>query len=122
MAGSVNMETGERRRAVEQPVSIDVGTDAFNFSVWLPPYIANKLTKDDWVAAGKRLAAHRDEVVKRSVISGDWFLIGGVERARAAIEKGMNDLVYERFKARQVEAGETQWIVPSLLQGERFAI
>src|SRR5258708_2532578 len=122
MANRLNMETGDRSRPIEKPGSIHVGADLFTFSGWLPQYIAGQLTGEDWLEAARSLRTHRDAIVGRSVMSGDFFALGGVLRARAAVEKGMNDLIYDRFKRRMVEAGETQWVVPSLLQGERFAI
>ena len=121
MSGDVNRETGDRLQPIERPVSIRVGTEEFRFSVWLPPYIAGKLKPEDWLEAGKALRSHRDLVVQQSVMSGDWFMLGGVERARERVAQGMNDLIYERFKARQMAAGDLAWSVPSLLQGERFA-
>ncbi len=122
MSNRLNMETGDRTKPVEQPVSIRVGNDLLEFTVYLPRYIADKLTSEDWVEAGRELRRHRDAIVGASVMSGEWFCPGGVEQARVKVRLGMNDLIYERFKQRQVEAGETAWLVPSLLQGERYAI
>jgi hypothetical protein len=122
-ASKVNRETGERHSGlVVQPVSIRVGSDTFTFDVYLPPYIASKLRGEDWVEAGERLKGERDAIVRASVMTGEWFRTHGPEEARQRVKGAMDDLIYQRFKTRQVEAGETAWAVPSLLQGERFAV
>jgi hypothetical protein len=123
MNEKVNFETGERQRGVvHKPVTIRIGAEIRCFTVYLPPYIAEKLTPEDWQRCGEQLKPYRDAIVSNSIIGGDWFCTGGVGRAIQMVKGAMDDLVYARFKEVQVAAGETAWIVPSLLQGERYAI
>lgn len=112
-----NLETANDPHPVEQECSIDVGGTLFRFSVFLPRYVASKLTQDDWIAAGTQLRTERDRHVTNAVFAGVYFSTAGMQDVRDRVRKSMCDLLYERFTQQQIAAGHEQWAVPETLQG-----
>lgn len=112
-----NLETANDPHPVQQECCIDVGGTAFSFTVYLPRYVAEKLTKDDWVAAGQQLRKERDRHVTNAVFAGTYFSVPGMQDVRDRVRRSMCDLLYERFTNYQIQAGHEQWAVPETLQG-----
>ena len=116
MDNRTNLETANDPHPIEQDVSIAVGATLFRFAVIVPRYIYGKLTREDWMSAGQQLRAERDRHVRNAVIAGVYFTDGGMAMVREQVRQSMCDLLYERFKERQIEAGNESWAVPETLQ------
>jgi hypothetical protein len=112
----VNLETANDPHPIEQDVSIAVGASLFRFAVIVPRYIYGKLTREDWQEAGKQLRAERDRHIRNAVMAGVYFSDEGMAMVREQVRQSMCDLLYERFKDRQIEAGNESWAVPETLQ------
>jgi hypothetical protein len=121
MTREANHETNDRASCIEVAVEVPLNGGTFRFTQPVPRYIHGMLKDEDWQAAGVGLREAAEGIVRRLALSGDYFRPEGVNVAKQGIMVAFGELLNNRFRIRQQEAGNSEWAVSADLLGERYA-